>query len=433
MRNRIYTLINANVYDGTFNMKLQKGVNIEITNNTITRIGLFPTNPKSKTIDLQGKYVVPGLINLHVHLPSSGKLRKKKLGDLTKLVNFITSNALTKQIGLALCKPQLKQTINSGVTTIRTVGGLADFDTVLRDKIAKGKLLGPRVVAANSAIGVAGGHMVGTVTNVVNSIEDIHAQIDRLANEKVDLVKIMITGGVLDGKEGGKPGRLHMSEEFVKACCDYAHEKGLKVAAHVEGIEGMNIAMKNGVDSIEHSASFDENLVDNFKQRKGAIVLTLSPARPFIDIDPEKVGYGEIAKINSQIIYDRMLDSYKLCKKHNITVGLGTDGGSTLSPHYNFYKELILFSSWCNEDNNYALHTATLTNASIMGLDDKIGSIEEGKIADLLIVENDPILNLENLGKPYMIFANGKLIKKPHVKKDKKIDELLRYVNYTNK
>lgn len=430
MKNKMITLINANVYDGTLNMKLQENVSIEITDNIITKIGHFDAKKESKIIDLKGKYVVPGLINLHAHIPASGKIKKKKLGDNANLVKLITSNFLIRKVALKICKPQLKQTILSGVTTLRTVGGVADFDSILRDEIVKGTLLGPRLLVANTAIGVPGGHMVGTVAQAVTTKEEAIKAIDRLISEKVDLVKLMITGGVLDGKTAGHPGTLHMSEELVKACCDYAHSKNLKVAAHVEGPEGMNVAIKCGVNSIEHSSYFDESLAPLFKKNDGAVVLTLSPARPFIDIDPEIIGYGEIAQINSSIIYDGMLKSYELCKKYGITVGLGTDAGSTMVSHYNFYNELILFSGWCGVDSKFALHTATLVNAKIAGIDDITGSIEVGKCADILVVKNDPIFDLKNLGDPKMVIANGKVIKNPRPRKFKKVDKLLGYVKF---
>lgn len=423
-------LIHANVYDGTFNMKLQNDVSIEIKDNKISRIGSFEVDNKSKIIDLKGKYVVPGLINLHCHLPSSGKLRHKKLGDLKKLVDFITSNKLTKKIGVFLCKSQLKASINSGITTLRCVGGISDFDTTLRDKINSGKYFGPRLIVCNNAIGVEGGHMVGTVTLPAHNEDEIRSMIDNLYSQKVDAIKLMITGGVLDGTVPGHPGQLAMSENLVKAACDHAHKYGLKVIAHVEGSEGMNVAIRCGVDSLEHTAPFDEKLAPTLKTNNGALVLTLCPARPFIDLPPEVVGYGEIAQINSSILYEGMIETYQLGKKYGINIGLGTDAGSTLVPFYDFYKELIAFSSYCDESSSYALHLGTLGNAKIAGVDSITGSIEVNKYADLLIVENDPILDLKNLGKPIMVFVRGKCIKKPKVKHLKKEDKLISQVKY---
>lgn len=423
MKNKVTTLTHVNIYDGTSNYEILEDVSLEIKGDIISRIGNFDIDPNSKVIDCNHAYLIPGLINLHSHLPGSGKVNKTKLGNKTKLASIVSSCWLTKQIGISLvCKPSLKQALYSGVTTVRTVGGVADLDTRIRDRINKGKMKGPRLLVANYALCVEGGHMAGTVSKVINSKEDIKKCIDELASQNVDLVKIMITGGVLDGETPEIPGRLHMSEELVKYCADYAHSKSLVIAAHVEGIEGMNIALKCGINSIEHSSSFDE---ENVKGYKGAVVLTLSPAIPFIELDPATFGYDEIARTNSKIVLDNMLESYKLCKKHNIPIGLGTDAGSALTTHYNFYKELILFSKFTGESNLSAIHRATEVNASIAGIDNITGTIKPNLSADLLLISKDPRTSLSSLREPLMVVYRGNIIKHPHVKRNKKVEEYL--------
>jgi len=420
------TLINANIYDGTLNMQLQENACIEIIDGKISKIGNFEIDRKSKVIDLEGKYVIPGLINLHVHLPSSGKLRKKKLGDVKKLVEFVIKNKLTKAVGRLLCKKQYMDALKSGVTTLRCVGGLADLDTTIRNKINKSKkVIGPRLLVSNTAIGMEDGHMVGTVTEAIHSIDEIKASIDRLVKEDVDLIKLMITGGVLDGAIPGKPGLLAMPYEFVKFACDYAHSFNKKVAAHVEGPEGMEVAILGGVDSIEHTSEFEEHFAKEFKERNGALVLTLSPAKPFIDVPTEIAGYGEVAKINSEILVGGMKRSHDIAKKYNIDIGLGTDAGSTLSMFYDFYRELIFFANIMKESNSFALYTGTLKNAEIAGISEETGSISVGKFADLVVVNEDPIKDLHALKNPSMVFMKGQRIKSLKIKRLKKEDEIL--------
>ena len=142
----------------------------------------------------------------------------------------------------------------SGVTTIRTVGGLGSFDTKLRDEINAGTKMGPRILAANEGISVPGGHMAGSVAVAADSIDTALKHLEQSEKEKVDLIKLMITGGVMDAKEKGVPGELKMSPEMVKVVCDKAHENGYLVAAHVESPQGVRVALENGVDSIEHGA-----------------------------------------------------------------------------------------------------------------------------------------------------------------------------------
>ena len=423
MKKIIFT--HANIYDGTLNMVLKENTNIEVTDGVISNIGDFTINLKdTKVIDLNGSYVVPGLINLHAHLPSSGKLSKTKLGDKSKLVNFVSNNPIGRKVGLALVKKAAVTALNSGVTTVRCVGGVSNLDSLLRDKINEGKILGPRLLVSNLAIGVENGHMDKTVAKAVKSKEEAIKMVDTLKSENVDLIKLMITGGVLDGKEPGHPGTLKMSEELVEASCNRAHELGLKVAAHVEGKEGMHIAMKCGVDSIEHGALFDESLAESFKARNGAMVLTLTPAIPFINLPPEQV-YGEVAKINSEIIVEGMIKATEMMHKHDIRVGLGTDAGSALVSHYNFVNELLTYVTYCGVTPNFALHTATLVNASIAGIDNITGSIEVNKSADLLIVKNDPLKDLKALKAPQMVVIKGKVIKNPKIKRIKNIDSFI--------
>lgn len=216
-----------------------------------------------------------------------------------------------------------------------------------------------------------------------------------------------------------------MSKELVEEATKVAHQNGMKVAAHVESPEGMKVAIEAGIDSIEHGSLFDEKLIPIMKKNNEALVTTLSPAVPFVFLKPEVHGYGEVANINGKIVLDGMIDASKLCLKHDIPVGLGTDAGSTLTSHYNFYKELILFERMVGVDRNFALYTATLGNAKIAGIDKETGSVEVNKSADLLIVNSNPLDDLNTFAKPFMVMMKGRLIKNPKFKRDKVLDKLV--------
>ena len=245
-----YVLTNGVLLDGTEKMTPQTGRDIYIEGGRIGAVADAAARREGyEVVDLGGQYVLPGLINLHVHLPASGK-PKKKASDPKKLVKLITANALTRRIGVKLCEGYAKTELLSGVTTIRTVGGLGSFDTRLRDEIAAGCRVGPRILAANQGISVPGGHMAGSVAVAAHSNEEALQVLAQAESEGVDLVKLMITGGVLDAKEKGVPGALKMPPEMVKAVCDKAHADGYTVAAHVESPEGVKVALQNGVDSI---------------------------------------------------------------------------------------------------------------------------------------------------------------------------------------
>ena len=210
-------------------------------------------------IDLEGKYIMPGLINMHVHMPASGK-PSTNVKDPRKTVKLITSNGLMKKIGHMIVQSAAKTELMSGVTTLRTMGGVQDFDTIVRDRIKLGKAVGPRMLACNMAVSVPGGHMAGSLGYEATSVEDAVRFVEKTVAEGVDLIKLMITGGVLDAKKKGEPGEMKMPPEMIKRCCDTAHKYGLKVAAHVESPEGVRQALINGVDTIEHGAKPDDEI-----------------------------------------------------------------------------------------------------------------------------------------------------------------------------
>ncbi len=184
--------------------------------------------------------------------------------------------------------------LNSGVTTIRTVGGIENYDAWLRDEINSGKVTGPRILASNKAISVPGGHMAGVFAYSVTSPEMAREHVRIVAEGKPDLIKLMITGGVMDADESGEPA-LKMSPEIVKAACDEAHKPGFYVAAHVEGSLGLKVALENGVDTIEHGARTNEETIRLFKERGAALVTTISPTIPYALIDTSVTHFTETA------------------------------------------------------------------------------------------------------------------------------------------
>lgn len=247
-----YALKNAVILDGTKDMEPLRGQSVLVEGETI--VGLAPAGSEPmgfEPVDLTGKYLMPGLFNMHVHLAGSGKPQKKQR-DNEKLVKTIMGSGLTRAVAYSMVRGFARDELMSGVTTIRTMGGLGNFDSRLRDEIAAGRQDGPRILAANQGISVPCGHMAGSVAIAARSIDEALAHLEQSEREGVDLVKLMITGGVLDAKEKGVPGELKMAPEMVKAVCDRAHAAGYVVAAHVESPEGVRVALENGVDSIEH-------------------------------------------------------------------------------------------------------------------------------------------------------------------------------------
>lgn len=424
-----YALIDGIILDGTKDMKPLKNHIILIDNKKISDIVDSHYNLNDyKVIDLKGQYILPGLINMHVHLPATGK-PKKKASDPKKLVKLITMNKITNKLGIKLCLSYAKTELLSGVTTIRTVGGIENYDTTIRDMINKGEVIGPRILASNMAISVPGGHMAGSLAYEAKSVDEARNYVDIIAKDKPDIIKLMITGGVMDAEVIGEPGVLRMPPEYVHAACDRAHELGFKVAAHVESSEGVLVALQNGVDSIEHGAKPTEEIIRLMKEKGAYQISTISPAFPyaFFDRDISHATYQQ--QENGKVVFNGIVDMAKACLENDIPVGLGTDTGCPYITHYDMWRELVYFVKYCQVTPKFALYSATLLNALLAGIDDITGSLEKGKMADIIVCKNNPLEDLTVLRNITMVIKEGHIIKNPQVKKMENVErELDKYL-----
>ncbi len=423
-----YAYRNGIILDGTKNMQPLAGAMVFVEDGQITDIVSegTPTGGR-EVIDLDGMYLLPGLINLHVHLALSGKPPKtdEKPVDYKKLYEMLTGSMAVRAAAKQVVGDYARTNLMSGVTTIRTVGGVLNFDAEIRDEIEDGNRIGPRIIAANTAISVPGGHFAGSIATEAASPEEAIEHVRMVAETKADLVKLMITGGVMDSSKEGEPGVLRMSPEIVKAACDEAHRLGFKVAAHVESPEGVKVALENGVDTIEHGAKLDEHTLALFKERGAVFVSTLSPFVPYAEFELSESHIVPATKANASIVMDGAIAGAKECLENGIPVGIGNDVGCPFVTHYNFWRELCYFHKYLGVSRSDTLHMATLGNATILGISARTGSIEPGKCADMIAVKGNPLSDLSALRDVSMVVARGRLIRKPRVRKMKKIDQAL--------
>lgn len=425
-----YAIINGKILNGKKDMSAEEGLCVLVDGEKISKIlPLREANTEGyKIIDLNGKYLMPGLINMHVHLAGNGKPQKKQR-DNEKLVKTIMSTALTRSIAYKMVSGFAKTELMSGVTTIRTVGGLADFDTKLRDDILKCKKAGPRIIAANQGISVPGGHMAGSVAIAARSVDEALEILEKGKSEGIDIVKLMITGGVLDAKEKGVPGELKMPPETVKAICEKAHAEGYKVAAHVESTEGVKVALENGVDSIEHGAKPTGEIIELFKKRHAFLCTTISPALPYALFDRSVSNASDIEKYNGKIVFEGIIACAKAAIENDIPVVLGNDVGCPWITQYDFWRELYYFHKYVGVTNAFALYSATSLGAEMAGIGSETGTIEEGKFADMIVTAKNPLDDLRALRRIETVIARGKVYDKPKVKINKRVErELDKYL-----
>lgn len=409
---------NMILLDGSENMIPRPDATVLVEDDRITAV--LPKEDCSldgcEVIDLGGQYLMPGLINLHVHIPASGKPAKKPM-DAKRSVKLATSNALTRKYIEHMYKVYCRTELFSGVTTFRSVGGIENYDTWIRDLIDAGKTAGPRILAANMAISVPGGHMAGSLAYEAATPGEAAEYVRKIAKDKPNLIKLMVTGGVLDATVKGEPGVLKMAPDIVKSACSEAHKLGFHVAAHVESPQGMQTALENGVDTIEHGAKPTAETLRLFKERGAVHVATLSPALPYALFDPEISHVTEMERYNGEVVFHGIIECAKQCLANGIPVGLGTDTGCPYVTHYDMWRELHYFHKCCGVSNSFALYTATKRNAEIAGIGSVTGSIEAGKCADFIVCANNPLDDLSALRNLSMVAARGEIFRDPKVKK----------------
>ena len=418
-----YTLKNATLLDGTAAMEPRPNMTVWIDGEKITSIEENgAAMPDSEILDLQGAYLMPGLVNMHVHLPVAGNPPKtdKKINykDLATLLSL----SVVRRYFLKSQQKYVRDELYSGVTTLRAVGGLFDFDAQIRDLVNDGTIPGPRILTANTAISVPGGHFAGSLATEAISPEMAREHVQMIAATRPDLIKLMITGGVMDATEEGEPGALRMPPELVRAACEEAHALGFKVAAHVESVEGVTVALQNGVDTIEHGAKPNDEILRLFKERNAVFISTVSPAIPYTFFDLSVSRCGEIGRKNGRVIFEAGIECGKACLQNGIPVGMGTDTGCPFITHYNMWREVHYFAKYMEVSPAFALHTATLGNARIAGLGDVTGSVEVGKCADLIVSAGNPLESFANLQKLEYVFARGRIVRHPKIKKNPAVD-----------
>lgn len=478
------------ILDGTRDMEPQRGKTVIVENGRIAEIRpageLLPSD--CEIVNLQGCYLMPGLINLHVHLNSDGKPsgKKKTQEDYARLVKLATSGRVTGELTRAMIRGYAKTELMSGVTTIRTVGGIADYDGRIRNEIEEGCLIrerawragrsasaavknsplravrtgmsriplgsaapegigaafrrgnagtampGPRILAGNTGISVPGGHVAGSLAYPASTPEEAVQYVRKIAAGRPDLIKLMVTGGIMDAVREGEPEVL-MPQEMIEAACREAHGLGLTVSAHTESTEGVLAALRGGVDTIEHGAMPTDEMMELFREKGAALVTTISPVIPLVLLDIAKTHVRPMDRYNAGIVLRGIIECARRALAEGIPVGLGTDTGCPYVTHYDMWRELQYFHNFCGVTEAFALYTATLRNAEIAGISGETGSIEIGKAADFLVTAGNPLEGLNALRKPYMVVARGVRIDRPALRKHIEIEhelDSLRKITY---
>jgi len=361
-----------------------------------------------KVIDVQGKTVMPGLIDAHVHICLSGE------PDPLALVKEPQGMVIIKAI------KHLEEYINAGFTTLRDMGGINYFDIALKFAIEKGLIVGPRLFTSGKVIGETGGHVDfympwGFSVNLgLSRIADGVDEVLKATREQIrvgaDWVKICTTGGVMSPADDPRYSQLSIEE--IRTIVEEAKSKGRRVATHAQGTQGIKNAIIGGVASIEHGIYLDDEAIELMLEKGVYLVPTLVAPYNIIKHGVE-AGIPEYAVKKAEQVFEIHKKSFKKAYKAGVKIAMGTDAGTPFNYHGNNALELQLMVENGMKPME-AIMAATSSAAELLGIADKVGTIEEGKIADIIVVDGNPIKDIKILqekGKIVMVFKEGKLLK----------------------
>ncbi|HXG80328.1 MAG TPA: amidohydrolase family protein [Sphingomicrobium sp.] len=368
----------------------------------------FVDVPGASVVDLRNATVLPGLIDSHVHL--------RGLDD--RLQARLQENILDAEDNAYIALVNARKTLLAGFTTVRDLGGDPRLILSLRDAINSGNLVGPTIIGAGFGISVSGGHgdprnlrnrdsslAVASPRNVCNGADDCRRAVREQVSQGADVIKIAATGGVLSNVPGGL--NQQMMDDEIRAVVATARTFDRKVAAHAHGVDGVNAALRAGVDSIEHGTFTNDETFQLYKQTGAYYVPTLlAPAAALADgqrgaLTPAQFEKAKQAAGNAEKSFARAI-------REGVKIAFGTDTG--VSPHGRNAEEFALMVK-NGMSPALAIRSATVDAAELLGLSARIGTITAGKEADIIAVEGDPTANVRLLESVGFVMKGGKVVK----------------------
>ncbi len=389
--------------DGISN-EAKKNMTIVIEKNKIIAVenGYSTIGPNDKTIDLKTKTVTPGWIDAHVHLSHETNpnryLETFQLNDADYAYRSVLFS---------------KRTLMAGFTTVRDAGG--DVVLSLKKAINQGLIEGPRIFAAGTPIGSTGSH--GDPTNgyrsdlmgdpgphvgVANGVDECIKAVRQRYKEGSDVIKIMATGGVLDVSTNGSGAQY--TEEEMKAIVQTAGDYGLKVMAHAHGAEGIKRALRAGVISIEHGTLMDDECIELFKKYNAWYVPTIIAGKSVSDSAKIPNYYPPVVAKKAIEIGPKLQSTFAKACKAGVKIAFGTDAG-VYKHGMNWLEFTYMIEAGMKPMD--AIKAATINAADLLGMKDQLGTIEVGKLADIVAVDGDPLTDSKVFGKVIFVMKDG--------------------------
>ena len=343
-------------------------------------------------IDLSNSTILPGLIDAHVHLTSDASVN-----GYDSLSRSSIRNALYGTYSAGL-------TLRSGFTTVRNVGAVAYGDVALRDSIVDGEVAGPRMIVASQSLGITGGHCDNNLLpaeydfnagGVADGPWALRQKVRENNKYSADLIKFCATGGVMS--KGTSLGAQQFTQEEMNAIVDEAHTLGMKVAAHAHGTNGIQAAIRAGVDSVEHASILDDETIRLALEYETALVMDIYVSDYILESGTE-VGMLEESLAKEREVGQVQRESFQRAHAAGVNIVFGSDAG--VYPHGlngRQFSKMVEFGM----SPMQAIQAATLKAAALLGLENQVGTLNEGAYADLIAVQGNPLENvslLENIG-----------------------------------
>lgn len=389
--------------------KVLENMSIIVEGNKIVdvRAGYLSPAANQKVIDLKRSTVMPGLMDMHVHLES--QTRKGAVAD-----RFIQNPADIAFESIAYAQA----TLMAGFTTVRDLGG-SGVNIALRNAVNKRQVVGPRIYTAGKSIATTGGHAdptngyrkdlmgdPGPAEGVINGPEEARKAVRQRYKDGSDLIKITATAGVLSQAKDASGAQF--TDEELKAIMETAKDYGYRVAAHAHGAEGMKRAIRAGITSIEHGTFMDDETIALMKQHGTWLVPTITAGKATADSATIPGYYSEIVTPKALAVGPKIQATFSRAYKAGVKVAFGTDAG--VFAHGRNWKEFVYMVEG-GMPAIEAIRCATWNAAELLGTTDILGSIEKGKLADIVAVEGDPVKDINLMEKVHFVMKDGVVYK----------------------
>jgi imidazolonepropionase-like amidohydrolase len=363
---------------------------------------------KASIVDLSGLFVMPGMIDCHVHITGEmspdARLRAVQETDADGALNGVV---------------YARRTVDAGFTTVRDVGASGDAIFALRDAINARKVVGPRILAAGEAITPTGGHGDGThgyrddlfdyptpFVGVADGPYEARKAVRHQVKRGADLIKLTATGGVLSATAQGT-GQQFFEDELA-AIVETSHALGRKVAAHAHGADGIKAALRAGVDSIEHGSYLDDEAIALFKEKGAYLVPTVFAGETVANLGMKDGYFIPAVRDKALAVGPVMLGALGKAHRAGVKIAFGTDCG--VGPHGQNGRELELMVE-AGMSNVEVIKSATIVAAELCGLEAKIGTLEKGKAADFIAVAGSPLDDISVLREVRVVARDGVVVK----------------------